>query len=131
VEWMDVCRRDVCDDGTHTVRGDDEQGWNAGPRAREPPLTVGDRHAEVEHLVDDRAHRRLAHGREHLVRNGIERALDDLDGHEIKAGFPFHRSTSFGALEGTESAWDLDMEIAVFVHAQSVARGQHRDAVCP
>src|SRR5205085_9930906 len=29
------------------------------------------------------------------------------------------------------SALDLDMEIAVFVHAQSVARGQHRDAVGP
>src|SRR5947207_3139883 len=106
-----------------------DEGWNAGAIAREPPLTVGDRHAEVEHFVDDRAHRRLAHRREHLARNGIERALDDLDGHAIKAGFPFHRSTSFGALKGTESALYLDMEIAVFVHTQSVPRGQYREAV--
>src|SRR5207237_1095932 len=83
-------------DGTYPVIEHADESWHIGARAREPSLTVGDRHAEVEHFVDDRAHRRLAHRREHLARNGIERALDDLDGHGIKAGFPFHRSTSSG-----------------------------------
>ena len=41
-------------------------------------LGVGDAGAHVEHLVDDRAHRRLPHGGEHLVGGRLQRVLDDF-----------------------------------------------------
>ena len=56
----------------------DERG-NAGAGCGDLAVGVGDAGAEIEHLVDDRAHRRLAHRGEHLVGDGLERVLDDVE----------------------------------------------------
>ncbi len=60
-----------------------DKGRDTGARRGNAPLGIGDAGAHVEHLVDDRAHRRLAHRREHLVGSGLKRVLDDLFGDRI------------------------------------------------
>ena len=52
---------------------------------RQAPLRVGHAGAHVEHLVDDRAHRRPAHGGEHLVAGRLQARLDDLEGDGVVA----------------------------------------------
>jgi len=66
------------DDPLHRLVEAADEGGNARARGREIPVRVGDARAHVEHLVDDRAHRRPAHGAEHLVARRLQRALDDL-----------------------------------------------------
>ena len=60
-----------------------DEGGDAGARRGEVPLAVGDAGAHVEHLVDDRAHRRLAERGEHLVADRLQRAVDDLEGDRV------------------------------------------------
>ena len=64
------------------VKHADESG-NSRPGRRDFAVGVGDASAEIENFIDDRAHRRLAHRREHLVGNGLERVLDDVEGDRV------------------------------------------------
>ena len=56
-----------------------DKAGNAGAGADQIAARIGDAGSDVEHLVDDRAHRRLSKGREHLVRRGGKRLLNDVE----------------------------------------------------
>ena len=59
---------------------------DAGARTGDLAIAVGDAGSHVQHLVDDRAHRRLAHRGEHLVGGGLQRVLHDLQGDRVGGG---------------------------------------------
>src|SRR5581483_9009939 len=86
---------------------DADERRDPGARRGEVPLGVGDRGAEVEDLVDDRAHRRLAERGEHLVGDRLERALDDLEGDRIRhAAAPTEiRRLPYGSSDARSPGW--------------------------
>ena len=51
---------------------------NTGARAGQLTVNVGDGHAEIEHLIDHRAHGGAGHRSEHFIRDGGQRKLNDF-----------------------------------------------------
>ena len=49
-----------------------DKGRDAGTGAGDLAVGVGDAGTHVQHFINNRAHRRLAHGGEHLVGNGLQ-----------------------------------------------------------
>ena len=88
----DVARLDVAglvvlaDNHLHGLVEHADKRRYARPRGGKVALGVEDAGAHVKHLVDDRAHRRLAHGGEHFVGGGLQRVLDDLERDRIVDG---------------------------------------------
>ena len=76
----------------------DEAG-NSGAGTDQIAARVGDAGSDVENLVDDRAHRRLSEDREHFVRRGGERLLNDggreLVGRSQRWRLASHRARCF------------------------------------
>src|SRR5262249_54100645 len=94
VRGEDVSRADVVgvqlDHPLHRLVEHADEGGDAGSRRGKVALAVGDARAHVEHLVDDRAHRRLAERGEHLVGDRLQRALDDLERDSVSRGLDAH-----------------------------------------
>ena len=94
VAGPDALRRMELEHALHRlVEHADERG-DSGAGGGDVAGAVGDSRARVEHLVDDRAHRGLAQGGEHLVADRLERALDDLERDRVLAG-DGHRARPF------------------------------------
>ena len=60
----------------------DESG-NARAGAGKVAVGVEQRHPKIKHFVDDRTHRRLAHGGEHFIGDRRQGTLDDFSGDRI------------------------------------------------
>ena len=79
-----------CDQDLHGLVQHADKGWDTRPRTDK--IAGGIRHAraDIQHLVDDRAHRRLAKHGKHLFRRVLQARLDDRKreriGHQIIFG---------------------------------------------
>ena len=79
----DVAGRDFggmqLEDPLHRLVEHADEGRDSGAGGGEIAVAIGDAGPHVEHLVDDRAHCRLAQRCDHLLARRPDRALDDLE----------------------------------------------------
>jgi len=80
IVWAGMLKQDLFD---RLVQHADK-GRDAGSGTGDVTVGVGDAGAHVQHLIDHRAHRRFAHGGEHLVGNGLQRVLDNVAGEDVE-----------------------------------------------
>ena len=76
VAVADIVQAVQVDDALHRLVEHPDEGRDAGARADQLAVRIGDAGADIQHLVDDRAHRSLLQDREHLVGSGDQAGLD-------------------------------------------------------
>ncbi len=87
---VNVGSRVQLEDFLHGFVEHTDKSWNTRTRCRQVALTIGDARAHVKHFVNDRAHGGFSHRGEHLVADGLQGILDDLERDRVKffaAGF--------------------------------------------